>query len=86
MFREVLGDARGRLLSQVSADWMDTQFGTQNGDSKIYTVSKASKGGFDIQKIDGGGMMSACCSQDLDGYIPSHLIPLFAPLKPVSAE
>ncbi len=85
-FRAILGEARGQLLATLTRPWMEEQFSERTGESKLYTVLRQEQNRFEVRQSAGGSSSSACCSEDFENSVPSHLLPLFAPMKPAPPE
>lgn len=84
--RAHLGEARGTLLAQLAASWLEEQFSVRAGAAKLYSVIGKPDGTYEIRQATAGGSMSSCCTREFESYIPGHLRPLFKPMQPLPLE
>lgn len=84
--RTHLGEARGTLLAQLAASWLEEQFSVRAGAAKLYSVIGKADGTYEIRQAAAGGSSSSCCTREFESYIPAHLRPLFEPMQPIPPE
>lgn len=84
--RTHLGEARGTLLAQLAASWLEEQFSVRAGAAKLYTVIGKADGTYEIRQAAAGGSSSSCCNREFESYIPAHLRSLFKPMQSIPPE
>lgn len=81
-----LGEDRGRLVSEVSQDWLSTQFNPGGTESRMISVGRLPDGTFFVNSESPSTKSAVSGATDVERYIPPHLRPLFNSLLGTAAH